>query len=136
MVVAMRLGDVWEEYKDLTKDLTETGRKLGFAAAAICWFFKTPEVTFPYHIYISLLFIVGFFSCDILQLLLGSQIYRFWCIYQQNQIINGKKELTPDCEVEKPYWINWPANTFFLLKIFFLLCSYFTISIEFYNHIK
>jgi hypothetical protein len=63
----MTLLDIWDEYKENTTQVSEIGRKLAFGGAAICWFFKTPEATFPMFILLALLAIVLYFTCDVLQ---------------------------------------------------------------------
>ncbi|MBN1182230.1 MAG: hypothetical protein JXB49_08080 [Bacteroidales bacterium] len=46
----MKLSELWDQYQRYTKDVTEYSRKLAFAVAAICWFFKSDSVTFPVNI--------------------------------------------------------------------------------------
>jgi hypothetical protein len=76
----MKIEKIWEEYKDSKKDLTNNGRKLAFGAAAVCWFFKSPDARFPTLIIFSLLFIVLFFTFDILQFLSSVVSIRSWVL--------------------------------------------------------
>jgi hypothetical protein len=59
----MKIEELWTQYQYYTQDVTENSRKLAFAIAAICWFFKTPEATF--------------FACDSLVARIGSVLFLF-----------------------------------------------------------
>jgi hypothetical protein len=43
----MRNTDLWNIYVTYTSEFTKYSRQLAFACAAICWFFRSPNVTFP-----------------------------------------------------------------------------------------
>ena len=56
----MTNADLWKQYDEYTKALTANCEKLGFAAAAIAWFFKTSAGTFPTAILFAFGFIIFF----------------------------------------------------------------------------
>src|SRR5436853_6308817 len=68
---SMKLSDLWKNQEIYSRDLTEHSRKLAFAVAAICWFFRTPQITFPPAILWALVFLVGFFILDVLHYFCG-----------------------------------------------------------------
>lgn len=129
----MKIRELWEDYEKNSKDLTDSGRKLAFAAAAICWFFKTPEATFPDLIYISLLFIVLFFLFDIFQALVALLLIRCWTRKIEKLLTRGRRELDPEYSIGKPGWLPIPSFVLFLLKVASLILAYIVILIEFYS---
>jgi hypothetical protein len=68
----MTTDKLWETYLHYSRDLTEHSRKLAFASAAICWFFKTPEITFPPAIMGCLALLVVYFILDVVHHLWGA----------------------------------------------------------------
>src|SRR5688500_7741761 len=76
----MTNADVWASGQDYTKELTVQSRKLAFGGAAICWFFKTAEATFPKPILFALLLIVVFFLLDMAQYFLAANGIRTWML--------------------------------------------------------
>lgn len=63
--MSLTTEEVWEQYQEYTHDLTENGRKLAFAAAAICWILKEDAGTFPFLVVVAFLGVVLFFLLDI-----------------------------------------------------------------------
>lgn len=129
----MKIDDIWAEYKECTQALTSTSRKLSFGAAAICWFFKTPEATFPTFVIFSLLSVVFFFTFDILQFLVAALSIRGWARKKQKEMLQEEGNL--EAEVYKPSWINRAPFLLFLIKIVFLFISFFWLGAEFYKRI-
>ena len=127
----MKNKDLWKQYEDYTKDLTTNCRKLGFAAAGICWFFKTATYTFPKPIMIALGCIVSFFIADILQFLFGSLFIRFWTRSQEK--VKWKQSNTIEGDYEKPAWLDYPAFTMWWIKIICLLFGYIFIGIQIFT---
>jgi hypothetical protein len=130
MITTKRL---WEEYQHYTRDLTEHSRKLAFAVAAICWFFKTPEITFPPAILWSLALLVCFFVFDVLHYFVGAFTVRFFLEYHEKAHYGETGELPK--EIFKPRWVDRPATFFFVIKTLFLLCSFGALGTEFYYRI-
>lgn len=131
----MKIKEIWAEYSQCTKELTEFGRKLAFGAAAICWFFKGPDATFPTLIYYSLLSVVLFFIFDISQFLTSALTIKFWVKGKEKEIIKKKKKLE-EAEIDKPTWLPKAPFILFLIKIIFLFISYFWLGIEFCTRIN
>ncbi len=124
----MKNAEVWKHYKEYTRDVTEYSRKLAFAAGALCWFFKDENSEFPLRIEVSILFIVVFFISDILQGCTGAFVHRCWIRSEEKR--QWKASKTIEGEYDKPAWIDYPATTFFLVKIFGLLVSFVFIGLH------
>ena len=124
----MKLKEVWEQYDIYTLKLTEQSRKLAFAAAGICWFFKTPEITFPRTISVALFLIVLFFIFDLLQYFLAAILLKNWARKQEKNAFAEKK--TIDVEVDKPASLDTPGFCLFCLKVLTLFVGNVLIAIH------
>ena len=124
----MTNAELWSQYQGYTRDATEFGRKIGFAAAAICWFFKDDHAGFPLSILWALLFVVGFFAADLLQSLSAAVVYRKWLHKEESRRLAEKE--TIEGEYKKPRKLDYPAFTFFWIKMFFLFLAYSSIGCE------
>ena len=120
----MKISDVWAQYQEYTRDLTANARRLGYAAAAIAWLFKGPDATFPPKVLIGLGWVVTFFLFDVLQAFAAAVFYRFWARSQEKRKWQESGEKDVDDECHKPAWLDYPAWTFWLLKIVSLLLGY------------
>ena len=129
----MKLSEVWKTYDFYTEKLTEQGRKLAFAIAAICWFFKTPEVTFPQDILLSLVFVVSFLLFDVLQYLIGALLTGGWARSREKKM--WKEKGTVEGEIDKPAWLDKPVKGLFLLKNASLLFSGWFLISEFFSRL-
>ena len=89
----MKNAELWESYGFYTGELTKYSRQLAFAGAAICWFFKTPEVTFPKPVIVSLVLIVLFFISDILQYFIAAHLLRWWIRREEKRLWKKKKTI-------------------------------------------
>jgi hypothetical protein len=118
----MKNNELWDDYKEYTKTLSEVARKLGFAAAAICWFFKTPDNIFPPCILVGLGFIVLYFMCDILQLLFGAVLIRTWTRKEEKKM--WKEKNTIYGEYDKPERLDKPSYIMWWIKIICLLIAF------------
>jgi|SRR5258705_3079405 len=126
----MKTEKLWDEYQYYTRDVTENSRKLAFAVAAICWFFRTPESTFPPAILWSLALLVCFFVSDVLQYLSAAFTLRKFLEHQEEKHYLKTGALPQ--EVTKPRWVDYPATFFFIVKTLFLLGSFVALGTEFY----
>jgi len=120
--------ELWDQYQFYTRDLTEHGRKLGFAGAGICWLFKTDKYTFPGLIYWSLLLFVTYFIFDILQGLSGVLILRIFTEREEAKL--WAKTHSIEGNINKPRWVDIPAFYCFILKTVFLLGGFILIGCE------
>ena len=125
----MKLLECWQQYATYTKDITDQGRKLGLVIGAACWFFKTPQASFPFWVLLSLLFLVAFFLLDLLQLLCAAVLLRWWTRSEEKKMWAEKN--TIDGDVEKPWWLDKPPFVCFVVKIGALLASFVFLSVEF-----
>src|SRR5208283_3896290 len=114
--------ELWETYKDYTKALTEVAEKLGFAATAICWFFKNADNTFPTIIFIVLISVVFYFTFGLLQFLLGAVLTRMWARREEKK--RWLEQNTIEGAYNKPAWLDYPSYTMWWLKIICLLTSF------------
>lgn len=132
----MKNAELWASYREYTLGVTENARKLGFAAAAICWFFKTPDNIFPRLILFALGAAVLYFLCDILQYALGACLTRSWTRHEEKD--RHRQGLSvEDGEYKKPAWIDVPSYVLWWLKIVFLFCSFVFIGLQILElHIK
>jgi len=126
----MKLGDIWDRYRDYTGELSKNFRTLALAAAAICWFFKSPQITFPKNILFALIFVVAFFICDILHYGVGAVITRLWARQKEKQLHKKKIAITRETEVEQPAWLDVGPLVFFFGKVLCLALSYVEIGKE------
>ena len=118
----MKNHELWESYKDYTKTLTEVARKLGFAAAALCWLFKGNDNTFPSHILTALAFVVLYFTCDMLQFFLGAVFIRTWTRREEKK--RWKEDETIEGDYDKPAWLDSPSYAMWWIKVLCLLTSF------------
>ena len=126
----MKTAELWGEYQYCTRDVTENSRKLAFAVAAICWFFRTPESTFPPVVLWSLALVVCFFLFDVLQYLSAAFTLRQFLEHEEAKHHEATGELVE--ELVKPRWVDYPSTVFFIIKTVFLLASFVALGIEFY----
>jgi hypothetical protein len=113
---------LWAEYQHYTRDLTQHERKLGFAGAAICWFFKRDDLTFPLLIYIALIFFIAYFIADILHYVSAALVLRFFIQYHEKKLFRETGKIEGD--IIKPRWVDYPAFIFFIIKGVFLVFAF------------
>jgi hypothetical protein len=118
----MKNEELWASYVDYTRSLSEFARKLGFGAAAICWFFKSPDNTFPSNVKISFIFVVLYFMFDMLQYMSGAALLRVWTRHAEKKMWKEKNTIKGD--YEKPAWLDYPSYTLWWVKVVFLLLGY------------
>ena len=95
----MLLGHAWDNYKKSTEAFSDNARKLAFAVAAICWFFRvenktqgSAEINFPPLITISLLLIVLFILFDVSQYLSQALLLRNWVKKEEKRLKCEKRK--------------------------------------------
>lgn len=127
----MNNSEAWGQYKDYTRDVTEYSRKLGFAGAAICWFFKDASAVFPGLILYALAFLVIFFIFDILQGMAGALLTRQWLHREELKRLADSGSVEGD--YYKPRWLDYPAFTLFLLKVASLVMGFIFIGLHIFK---
>ena len=127
----MTIKTLWDSYHFYTRTLSEESRKLAFAAAAVCWFFKSDDVTFPALIVSALLGIVLFFLFDILQYLTRALLIRSWTYRQEARLEFEKGTALPDDDVPNPPRLDKAAFFFLCIKLFVLLLAFSFMIAEF-----
>lgn len=125
----MNNSELWSQYRSYTEEFSKFSRQLGFAAAAICWFFKSDTVTFPTLILLALIFLMLFFMVDVLQYFVSAHRLRSWTRAEEIKMYNETGSIEGD--YPKPAWLDRPAFIFFNMKAILLFAGYFAISIEF-----
>lgn len=129
------LGEILENRRKYTTELSSICRQLGFGAVAICWLFKPKialdEIILPPILLIALIFSILFFICDILQYSSGAKEYGKVSKECQKKI--GGEYLNKRCII--PSGTNDRLYQYFNLKIIFLLLSYGTLFIYYIGHL-
>lgn len=125
----MKVEELWKTYDFYTAEITKHARYLGFAGLAVCWFFKSPEVTFPTLILLALLSLVLFFLFDLLQYYVAAVRYRSWLHGEESQAVDtgielGSLDLWPTQELDRP------AQKLFTAKLVLLLLGFVLIGAE------
>ncbi len=118
----------WADYAHYTAQFSSLARQLAFAGAAICWFFKTPDVTFPHIITVSLIAYVSFFLLDLLQYYVAALILNVWIRAKERQL--WARQRTIDGDYSKPAWLDLPAFALFHLKFLALALGYLFLAWE------
>jgi hypothetical protein len=130
----MKNAEPWGDYRDYTSDLTGLTRRLGFGAAAVCWFFKTPDGAFPKPVLVSLALVVLFFSLEILQALIAAVVLKKWIRGREWELWD--KTGTIEGEYDKPHALDrWPF-ILFIGKIFVLFCAFAALGVELWRRIS
>ena len=130
----MKLSELWKNQQFYGRDLTEHSRKLAFAAALICWFFKSEKITFPPAVFWSLIFLVGFFIFDVLHYFWGAVRYRRFIYREEERLYKlGATTLrVEDPEVNVTRRLDKPMYVMFCLKSVLLLLSFAMLLTEFF----
>src|SRR3954470_822151 len=120
---------VWENYRGYTKDLTEFSRKLAFAAAAICWFFRTPSYKFPSLIILALTLLVGYFFCDVLQYFVAALKLRRWIRDKEIEHYDRTGKLDGDFDMPEhldrlPFRLWWTKIVMLQMAFVFIVAEF------------
>lgn len=119
---------LWEQYQHYTRDFTDHARKLGFGGAAVCWLFRDAHFRFPVVIYVSLLFFVFYFICDIFQSVSGALSIKFFTEREEKRLWESTGSI--EGEIHKPKWVDYPAFLMFCMKSVFLVAGFLFIAFE------
>jgi len=124
----MQSRELWASYVEYTSSFSTSARQLAFAGAAVCWFFKTPEVTFPRLILLALLLFVGFFLADLAQYYVAAMLLNVWTRTREKDLWAKKGIIEGD--FPKPAWLDAPALYFFHVKFVSLLLGFLFVGAE------
>lgn len=116
----MNLKDARENYYFHSGKTSELVRQFGFAAVAIVWIFKSEVFgvqAIPKQLLMPLGFVVLGLGLDFLQYIVATAI---WGIFHRIK----EKQTGEDDEFTAPPAINWPAITFFWLKVAAIAAAY------------
>ena len=123
----MKLRDCRESYYLNSGKASDICRKLGFAGLALIWAFRVTggkETIIPDNLRWAGALLIGGLALDFLQYILGTVV---WGAYHR---FKEKRNTPEDEEFLAPQWINYPANTCFVLKqgAIFLACLLLIVS--------
>ncbi len=118
----MKLKDAREFYYFNSGKTSDLIRQLGLAGIAVIWIFKfevqgTPKI--PQALLLPLGLIVVGLVFDLLQYAIATSI---WGVYQRSKEKSGVGE---NVEFKAPSQFNWPAISFFVLKVISIVVAYF-----------
>jgi hypothetical protein len=129
------IDEGWKTVDDYTSRLSTIARHLAFAAAAICWFFKTTtsggNIVFPNCIYFSLIFLVLYFLLDILQYLTATVCRKSIIDKEEKKLSKWSLEVKGCHKFTMPKSVDtWPY-IFFYLKLSALAIAFLGLVIHF-----
>ncbi len=124
----MKNSEVWEVYKDYTKDITELSRKLAFAGVAIVWVLKPEEGAFGTVCLLSLILIVGYFLADISQYLTAAFRWYRWINKKEEEIYHATGDIEGDYSPSTE--LDIPVRYLFWIKVVLLLLGFLLIGVE------
>ena len=118
----MKLKDAREFYYFQSGKTSDLVRQLGWAGIAVVWLFKSevlgvPKI--PAQLLAPLVLIVLGLAFDLLQYAVATGI---WGVFQRIKERSGVGE---DMEFKAPRQLNWPALTFFWLKVVSIAAAYY-----------
>ena len=117
----MKLKDCRDSYYYNSERASDICRKLGFAGLALIWAFRVTSskgIIIPGNLRWAGGLLVGGLVLDFLQYIFGTVV---WGAYHRCK----EKQNTPENkEFQAPNYINYPANTCFILKqvVIFVAC--------------
>jgi hypothetical protein len=128
----MTNSEAWEKVIEYTSILSDNLRKLGFAAVAICWVFRSPEFLFPPAIIMSFAFTVIYFIFDILQYYVAAVVRRTWLYSEEEKRLKKNEPIdTGNYVMEKR--LDYPAFVLWNVKTISLLVAYGFIIFHVFN---
>lgn len=118
----MQLKDFRGHYSDHSAKASEIQRQIAFAGIAVIWIFRTGSAVdskIPPQLITSTVLFVASLASALLQYLFASLM---WGCYTRIKELKGTTETD---DFKAPRWINWPGNTFFVLKFLFVIIAYY-----------
>lgn len=124
----MKNREVWESYDHYTGEITKHARYLGFMGIAICWFFRSPSLSFPSAILGALIGLVFFFLLDLAQYYVAALRLKLWMEKEE------EKRKQENSSIEGDYWppksLDHPVFVLFHCKLVALLIGFACIGFE------
>lgn len=117
----MKLNESLTTYRELSGKASDVARHLAFAGIAVVWIFKTGNATspkIPSELIPPVTLCVGALACDLLQYVTGALI---WGAFHR---INEKRNHREDDDVPASPKLNWPALTFYWVKLAMVIIGY------------
>ena len=106
----MTNAEAWAAYGSYTRELSEQGRKLAFAAVGVAWLFRTPSGSLPNLLLACLFLTVAFFLFDLLQYAVAALAVRRWVRSEEIRIYRKTKSLDGET-YQKPTSVDfWPTR--------------------------
>jgi hypothetical protein len=116
------LKECRKHYYDHTGNASAIQRQLAFAGIAIIWLFRIEAKTgaiIPSNLTLSLILFVSAIAADLFHYLLAGCFWGIFSRYKEQKLEDKKAAF------EAPRWINWPGNTFFVLKFVCVIAGYY-----------
>ena len=127
----MKIKDCRESYYYNTGKASDICRNLGFAGLALIWALRitTQEGTIIPDIlrWAGVLLVLGL-ALDFLQYIFGTIV---WGSY--HRIFKERKGVLEEKDFLAPFWINYPANTCFVLKQISIFIAFVLLVISMFN---
>ncbi|MGE0635173.1 MAG: hypothetical protein AB7G44_08545 [Bacteroidia bacterium] len=119
------LEDFKQDTYELSKKTSDISRQLAFAGIAIIWIYKNPDdapilirdgLLFPLFLWILSL------AIDLIHHFFGAMAWYTFFQMKQYHFNNGTLKKTDD--ITGPFWIDYIATCFFILKIILNIWAY------------
>lgn len=125
----MKIKDCIESFYYNSGKASDICRNLGFAGLALIWAFRVTageRLLIPHILrYAGILLLTGL-ALDLLQYIVATIVWRIYYRFKEARISLDKEFLAPK-------WINYPADTFFVLKLIAIFIAYILLVISMFN---
>jgi hypothetical protein len=120
------LQDARDNYQDNTRSLSTVARQLAYAGIALVWIFKSASGGHPAvagNLRIPTLLLIGALGADLLQYISSASSWGFFELRMEKKF--QRENLDEDLDTfGAPNSINWPGNTFLVVKVGLLVVAY------------
>jgi hypothetical protein len=114
--------EAWGAYDFYTGEISKNARTLGLAGIAICWFFRTPQLTFPRPILWALVLIILYFIADLLQYYTSAMRIRGWLRAEEARRQTARS--LDETGYTFPIGVHTPGHVLFHVKLATLLLGF------------
>lgn len=122
----MKLSDYRNTYYEFSGKVSDITRQLSFAGIAIIWLFRVKQEDFPKipnELILPTITISLTLAFDLLQYVAATAVWGIFQWYKERQL----EDLSEDPDLDSPAKLKWLQFSFFILKLFFLIFSYYLI---------